>query len=635
MSDSFGLVTRVQFGSYYYPVRHWKVLSRFAVGDERDPRGQFRLAADLWDAWMYAEYALPVLAKLYRYRFGRLRTFLKLYAKWYLYRRLLGRGELRSGDPALIYGLAAADDWIFERGYTSVDDISSQQIFSELWASLLTPACESNVGRLTAAAVHKQKYTRPFWLTLRTEFGVPAVIPPVAPYVKKRAAEFAADESKVIPGPVIEQLANKLALHRGGAELLVPFDHLRLCVILLHIALGRRITELLIAPRGEGSMGPLKRLPARGDKPEGALWFQFAPLKDGPDNLVYVSSEWEDLVLYCVREILRYGDMLRPYAGREECRLLILVSKLNFTRGVHARWLGAKYKCEEGGPDSLPVVSKEKVGRSSHRVTGLTYASFNSWLNGNVRSGSPEWKVKGVLERWGITADGLPDSPVYVLRTHYGRHSRHSALARSQKLPLIVTQRDLNHRDKDMQFNYRHLTREANDALLAKLRNGKLVGRGVEWLSQILETDGRQAVATTGFSVGKPMLLDARWRALIKNNPLFLQMNRVKCGYCVLPQGPSACMEYMNCTAAQAGGCHSFVVDAENKQMLRELEGTARDYRERQQESLRAGRIVQAEKLDVQARRTEGLRGEALSRVGAQLVAELKAAADKIEKEGL
>ena len=73
---------------------------------------------------------------------------------------------------------------------------------------------------------------------------------------------FGRDRSNLIPTPVKRQLVNVLALHRDGTTRLSPADHLRLCVLLLQLATGRRIDEILASPRCTGPLGPLKRLPA-------------------------------------------------------------------------------------------------------------------------------------------------------------------------------------------------------------------------------------------------------------------------------------------------------------------------------------------------------------------------------------
>ncbi len=120
---------------------------------------------------------------------------------------------------------------------------------------------------------------------------------------------------------------NKLALHRDGMCVLNRCHHLRLCILLLNICLGRRINELLLAPRGEGPDGPLTTYPARGKGKDGELWFRFEPNKDGRQNQVHVSPTWVDLVRYCVKTILFYSDEVRHLALPEEQHLFILVSE--------------------------------------------------------------------------------------------------------------------------------------------------------------------------------------------------------------------------------------------------------------------------------------------------------------------
>jgi len=141
----------------------------------------------------------------------------------------------------------------------------------------------------------------------------------------------AGDRSNLIPTPVKRQLVNVLALHRDGITRLTPLDHLRLCVLLLQLATGRRIDEILASPRSTGPLGPLKRLPAADGTD--ALWFQFAPNKDGPEGTVYISPDWEDLVTYCVEELIAYGDPVRSLARPSEEHLLILIARKVRTAG--------------------------------------------------------------------------------------------------------------------------------------------------------------------------------------------------------------------------------------------------------------------------------------------------------------
>src|SRR5258708_37522030 len=105
------------------------------------------------------------------------------------------------------------------------------------------------------------------------------------------------------------------------------------------------------------------------------------------------------------------------------------------------------------------------------------------------------------------------------------------------------------------------------------------------------------------FEVGQPSLLDARWRNLIAGNPQLLQLNRVPCGYCALPEGPQGCTEYMNCTEALEGGCQWFLTDPEDEQMLIHITKRARTHQQQAEESRAAGRTVRAVKYETLARR--------------------------------
>jgi hypothetical protein len=151
----------------------------------------------------------------------------------------------------------------------------------------------------------------------------------------------------------------------------------------------------------------------------------------------------------------------------------------------------------------------------------------------------------------------------------------------------------------------------------------------VKWLTVLLGDK------VAGFSEGTPALMTPRWRALVQNNPLFLQLNRVPCGLCVLPKGPGGCPEFINCTGAEEGGCPCFVVDSDDVWMLSELDGKASTERRRQLESAKAGRTVQAGKHEVQARRAEELRDEALRRANPETVVELRRLQDEIAAEDM
>jgi hypothetical protein len=469
---------------------HWRELERFIKGDERDPRNIFRLADDRWETWAYAANGRPSEAKSYRFLFVNLRSFLKPYAKWYCYRLLLGSaGKLGTGTRSFLFSLTAFDKYIIERGFKSLDDIAAPEIFSALWDAQVLPRTDEQ-GRHPASAVKRQEATRLFWRRLSAQFGSPQTVPRVAPYAKKKPVEFAADESKVIPVTVISQLVNKLALHRDQIVLLNRFNHLRLCVLVLMICLGRRSDEILAAPRGSGPDGTLDRYPMRGGPPEGALWFRFRPNKGGPSEYVYISPAWEDVVYYCVRELVRYGDEVRKFAAPEERDLLILISTWNWTTGAHAH--------DEAIPDSSQDLAQavqdwRPVNRSrlmNKRATGLSNQAFGKWLNGGLDPHNPgKWKP-GALQLWNITVDGTAGGAVYKLTTQYARHTRQSVLALDRKVSLLTRQRDLNHTDPNMQVAYQHHLTGQNEALKEKMQKGQLRGDGIKWLAEQVGTSG-------------------------------------------------------------------------------------------------------------------------------------------------
>jgi hypothetical protein len=70
MESDVGKVAYIEFESFLYPVKHWEVLSRFALGEEEDldPKGLFRLASDEWEAWRYAIHGRQTTAANYRFR---------------------------------------------------------------------------------------------------------------------------------------------------------------------------------------------------------------------------------------------------------------------------------------------------------------------------------------------------------------------------------------------------------------------------------------------------------------------------------------------------------------------------------------------------------------------------------------
>jgi len=86
-------ITPILAGGHRYPLSHWRELSRFLMGDEHDPNDVFCLAEDIWDVRLYAAPHHPANEHKYYFRFGHLRSFLKLYVKWYCYQRILGKGN--------------------------------------------------------------------------------------------------------------------------------------------------------------------------------------------------------------------------------------------------------------------------------------------------------------------------------------------------------------------------------------------------------------------------------------------------------------------------------------------------------------------------------------------------------------
>lgn len=624
MTNSAGRVAYFRVGEHQYPAGHWREIKRFVEGDESDPKGCFRLADDVWEAWRYAEHGRPSQPGEYRFRFKGLHSFLKPYVKWHCYARLLASGgRLRGAAADLPYSLRGADDYVVKHGFRSLDDIASAEVFAMLWEAQLTP--HHQAGHRPYSSVIIQTKTRTFWEHLRRRFGAPQTIPPIAPHAKRTPNEFAADESMLIPQPVTRQLVNKLALHRAGKAELNRFHHLRLCVLMLVLCLGRRIGEILSAPRGEGPDGPLHRYPYRGGSPEGALWFRFRPNKDGPGEYAYVSPEWEDAVYYCVRELVRYGDEVREFAATEERDSLILVSTWNWTKHSTSSTSMALASVH----DFSRTPSRRKRFVPVKKADGLSNDAFSHWLNGTTSRVNPANRHRGVMELWNITADGSADGPVYRLRTRQARHGRQNALAGDPRIPLKTRQWDLNHTDINMQATYQHRLADQNRALLERMTAGGLVGKGVEWLYTVT---GITRPYHSGPRPGGSQESSApRLPDCIVNNPQFVQASRVECGWCVLPQGPAGCEEYMNCTEAQEGGCSWFVTDPGNEEVLRELEGKAREQRRAQEESAAAGRAVQAGKREAMARRTEALRDEAVRLAPREMVERLRERYRRIE----
>jgi len=263
------------------------------------------------------------------------------------------------------------------------------------------------------------------------------------------------------------------------------------------------------------------------------------------------------------------------------------------------------------------------------RATALQYPALRAWFNDTYRG---KTRYPGVLRQWNITVDSSTESDVYHLQTHQFRHTRQSALASDPQVSLLARQRDLNHPTRDTQFAYQHTLREQNAAILEKARTGQLIGPAVAWLSSLLDTAYQGKEQHSRFQAGQPTLLTLRWRTLITNTPQFVQVNRVPCGYCALPQGPEACEEYMNCLEADTDGCRWFAADPHNEQMLIQITQRASSHRRRQQESAAAGHTVQAGKYEILAQRAEKVEEEALRRTSQDVRERLRARKREIEE---
>jgi hypothetical protein len=448
-------------------------------------------------------------------------------------------------------------------------------------------------------------------------FGVPLLVPPVAPFVRRSPAEIGLDESSVIPYPVISQLMNKLALHREGMCLLNRCHHLRLCILLLNICLGRRINELLLSPRGERPDGPLTTYPARGKGKDGELWFRFEPNKDGRQNQVHVSPTWVDVVRYCVKTILFYSDEVRHLALPEEQHLFILVSEWNATYGSRCHSSRATEHDTDYTYQHLNKHNQRRHSQKTHHIARpMSYETFFFWLVG-THGGNQNHRYPSIFQQWNITEDGLADGKVYYMRTQQARHTRQSALAQDPTISPLTRQRDLNHTSRDMQMIYQHHLRLENAKLRERVARHQLHGLGTHWLEQCLGLV--EPGAHPAFREGSPTLADPRWRVLIVNNPQFVQANRVSCGLCALPQGPAGCQEFMHCTEVADEGCTWFLTDPNDVQMQSELQERASAHRAKQRESEAAGKTIQAHKYEVMAERTERLRNEALQKASEEV----------------
>jgi hypothetical protein len=260
---------------------------------------------------------------------------------------------------------------------------------------------------------------------------------------------------------------------------------------------------------------------------------------------VYVSHEWEDITTYCVRQLVAYGDQVRQFAAPEEQDLLILVSTWNWTAGAFA------------GKAIIPDVDQDFAfrgalgGRNTRRgsenkkhTTGLTYALFTWWVNGRANK-NPQLAIGGAMRDWGITQDGTASGPIFHFRTHDARHTRQSVLAVHPEIPLLIRQRDLNHKDKNMQFAYQHVLDEQNEALMTKIKELPLLGQEADWLNHILGLGGHCSQEDVSSGDNQPVrILTPRWRKLIDSHSSYVEPNMVDLGICDAAEGPNGCVEY-------------------------------------------------------------------------------------------
>lgn len=575
-----------------YPADHWAVLERYLTGGERDARDQFDLSADTWDAVAYAPSSRGSSASAYRFRFARLHSFLRPYVKWFCYERiLLARPYLSVSGASLPDRLARADAWLLGRGICSLDELASTGVFDALWAAQLD---RLPVGQSRTKRTLRQESTRPFWLALQATFGAPTRVPPTAIAHRPSSAALATDESKIVPAPVVRALVNRLALHRDGVELLNNYDLLRLCVVVLACCLGRRIGELLSAPRGQGHTGPLTSYPSTVGE---AMWFCFRPSKGGRTDRAYVSSEWEDVVGWCVAELIRMSDPVRAFAPSDVADRLILVS--GFAGTAHG-------------------VAASRVGPPRRRwakraARELTYQSLHSWLNDKDDASRPDGRRRGAMTRWNITIDGAPDGEIYRFRSHAARHTRQSALIRDPGVSRLAAQRDLNHDSREMQLAYQHALADQQQSLLARARRGELAGPGAAWIGQ--------TSPVSDFRPGRPTRLSEqpRWQALLRDNPALVAFTRVPIGYCTLPQGPGACSEFLLCAEADEGGCRWFATDPQDTEQLIALADRAAARRAASATSADGGAQVAAERDRVLAGRAERIFDDTLSRASVEV----------------
>jgi len=99
----------------------------------------------------------------------------------------------------------------------------------------------------------------------------------------------------------------------------------------------------------------------------------------------------------------------------------------------------------------------------------------------------------------------------------------------------------------------------------------------------------------------------------------------VPLGFCTLPQGPGACTEYMECLCGEMGPCPWWCANPTDELTLVALDWEAVRRRQGQRESAAAGRLVQADKRDLLARRAEEARDAVFEVAPQDLVARLRA----------
>lgn len=576
-----------------FPSDHWAVIGRFVVGDERDPTASFRLTDDVWDAVAYGGRNAGLHRSRHRVGFGGLTSVIKPYVKWYLYERhLLGSKPVSWTVKALPSAMRTADWFLVSEGIEGIDALATDALFDRLWEATLRRSMRH--GSFDGAYLSRQALTRPFWNALHDVFGVPRRVPSGQPSPAP-VIPVAFDTTKAMPVAVIRQLANIVALDRDQTATLHPADRIRMCVLLLLCVLGRRISEVLEAPRGSGPDGPLSLRPAKdGD----ALWFRMRPLKDGRWDDVYVSPAWEEVTRYCVRTILRSSDEVRPYASLVAADLFILVSRANHTiKNRH-----------------LPPTSATHLPAAGSVAIALQAWAVMNWLNNH---GEGTRRIVGAMQRFGITVDGSADGEVFHLRSHMTRHTRQTVLAVDPFVGSVAARRDLNHRTQDGQLAYQHGAIENNKKVIERMRSDAIKGPGASWMASVHEA---------GPSPGQPSMLADRPRLqrLIVNNAAFTTVNRVPMGWCTLPQGPSACVESLLCAEARDGGCPWFAIDPERPEMLEELADRVLARRQSVAEAEALGHTVAADRDRLLADRAETLLDETLSSASADLRAQIR-----------